>query len=90
MATAVAPRVTTSAATTVAAHPAKERSLGWRFVGGMFASVAVILVLTMTLAMVKLSVPLPAAVGFSVFCTFWLGGGFGLIFGGSAIADRLH
>lgn len=89
MATAVAPRVHTAAQTT-AAKPAKPRSLGWRFAGGMFTSVAVILVLTFTLAMVRLSVPLPAAIGFSVFCTFWLGGGFGLIFGGSAIADRLH
>jgi hypothetical protein len=89
MATAVAPGVHTPAATRTA-QPARQRSLGWRFVGGMVASVAVILCLTLVLAMVQLSVPLPAAIGFSLFCTFWLGGGFGLIFGGSAIADRLH
>lgn len=88
MATAVAPRV--EAPATVAAKPAKEHSLGVRFVAAMGVSIAAIMALTLTLAVVKLSIPLPAAIGFSLFCTFWLGGGFGLIFGGSAIADRLH
>lgn len=89
MATAVAP-LPQNLSTVPAVAPARTRSKASRMVPAMIGACVVIFALTITLSTVMLPTPLVANLGFAFFCTFWLGGGFGLIAAGSAIADHLH
>lgn len=92
MATAIVPPISTGISPeTHTALPAttRTRSLASRMAMAGAAACVVIFVLTFILSL-TLPVPMAANIGFAVFLTFWLGGGFGLIAAGSSIADHLH
>lgn len=85
MATAVAPTTTARAA-----KPARTISLTRRGASALVAACVVLFLFTFALASTIDGVPMAGRLGVALFCTFWLGGGFGLIAAGSAIADHLH
>lgn len=85
MATAVAPRTTTTAA-----KPARAISLTRRGATALVAACVVLFAFSFFVSTTIDGVPLAGRLGMALFCTFWLGGGFGLIAAGSAIADHLH
>jgi hypothetical protein len=87
MATAVAPQVKHAQAALAKAHA--PVSLARRFGLAMTAALVVVFILTLALIL-TVDVPVFGAFGIALFLTFWLGGGFGLIFGGAAMADHLH
>ncbi len=85
MATAVAPTNHLAAA-----KPARVISLTQRGATALGAACVVLFAFSFFLSSTIDGVPLGARLGVAAFCTFWLGGGFGLIAAGSAIADHLH
>ncbi|MDH3684283.1 MAG: hypothetical protein OEV40_30545 [Acidimicrobiia bacterium] len=54
------------------------------------ASIVIVLGLTMAMALALTDVSVLAAFGFALFCAFWLGIGFGTIFGSAAVFGRDH
>ncbi|MEZ5409331.1 MAG: hypothetical protein R2761_14985 [Acidimicrobiales bacterium] len=86
MATAVAPTTTTVTAT----KSARPMSLTRRGASALVAACVVLFAFTFFVSSTIDGVPLGGRLGMALFCTFWLGGGFGLIAAGSAIADHLH
>ena len=68
------------------------RSLGWATVGlsVMVAAVVAVLGLTTALILALTDVGVVAALGFGAYCAFWLGGGFGAIFGSAAVFGKEH
>jgi len=85
MATAVAPPTTIAAA-----KPARPISLTRRGATALVAACVVLFAFSFFVSSTIDGVPLAGRLGMALFCTFWLGGGFGLIAAGSAIADHLH
>lgn len=84
MATAVAPTTLTEA------KPARAISLTRRGASALVAACVVLFAFSFFVSSTIDGVPLAGRLGMALFCTFWLGGGFGLIAAGSAIADHLH
>lgn len=84
MATAIAPTTTVTAA-----KPARAISLTRRGATALVAACVVLFAFTFFLSNTIDGVPMAGRLGMAFFCTFWLGGGFGLIAAGSAIADHL-
>lgn len=56
----------------------------------MAAAIAIVLAATTTMMLVMTDVPLAAALGLGLYCAFWLGIGFGTIFGAAAAFGRDH
>jgi len=86
MATAVAPSTTAI----TAAKSARPISLTRRGATALVFACVVLFAFTFFLSNTIDGVPVAGRLGMAFFCTFWLGGGFGLIAAGSAIADHLH
>jgi hypothetical protein len=56
----------------------------------MVASIIAMLVLTMGMMLVLTDVSVLAAFGLGLYCAFWLGGGFGTIFGSASVFGGDH
>lgn len=54
------------------------------------AAIVVVLGLTTAMMLVLTDVSLAAAVGIGLYCAFWLGIGFGIIFGSAVVFGRQH
>lgn len=56
----------------------------------MVAAIATVWAGTITMIMALTDVSFGPAIGFGAYCAFWLGGGFGTIFGSAAVFGRDH
>lgn len=56
----------------------------------LLVSVLAVQAATMAMILLMTDVSLLAAVGFGAYCAFWLGGGFGTIFGSAMVFGRSH
>ncbi len=88
MATAIVttPVPATSAESTTVEAPNRVAA----FVTTLAVCVAVVWVAVATLLVVVTATPTAAAIGVGGFAAFWLGGGFGAIFGGAAAFGHDH
>lgn len=58
--------------------------------GVMAAAIVAVLGLSMAMMLFMTDVSVLAAFGFGLYCAFWLGIGFGTIFGSAAVFGRSH
>lgn len=58
--------------------------------GVMAVAIVAVMAVTTALILVMTDVSFLAAIGFGLYCAFWLGIGFGTIFGSAAVFGRDH
>jgi hypothetical protein len=58
--------------------------------GVMAAAIVAVLGLSMAMMLFMTEISVLEAFGFGLYCAFWLGIGFGIIFGSAAVFGRSH